>query len=91
MKLLVPIKQGGGRVVRWCWENFQCRGVLLIWFPLCKGQVILLSGVCEGEGGGGEESSGVRILFRCSTKGEIGVGWSLLFLGILGWEGGEDH
>ena len=22
---------GGGRVVRWCWENFQCRGVLLIW------------------------------------------------------------
>ena len=21
----------GGRVVRWCWVNFQCRGVLLIW------------------------------------------------------------
>ena len=41
--------------------------------------------MCEGEGG---ESRGVRILFRCSTKGEIGVGWSLLFLGILGWEGG---
>ena len=20
----------GGQVVRWCWENFQCRGVLLI-------------------------------------------------------------
>ena len=20
-----------GRVVRWCWVNFQCRGVLLIW------------------------------------------------------------
>ena len=20
---------GGGRVVRWCWVNFQCRGVLL--------------------------------------------------------------
>ena len=19
---------GGGRVVRWCWVNFQCRGVL---------------------------------------------------------------
>ena len=22
---------GGGRVVRRCWVNFQCRGVLLIW------------------------------------------------------------
>ena len=21
---------GGGRVVRWCWVNFQCRGVLQI-------------------------------------------------------------
>ena len=21
---------GGGRVVRWCWVNFQCQGVLLI-------------------------------------------------------------
>ena len=55
-------------------------------FHYVKGQVILLSGVCEGEGG--ERAGWVRILFRCSTKGEIGVGWSLLFLGILGWEGG---
>ena len=23
-----PTKFGGGRVVRWCWVNFQCRGVL---------------------------------------------------------------
>ena len=23
-----PLRQGGGRVVRWCWVNFQCRGVL---------------------------------------------------------------
>ena len=22
--------EGGGRVVRWCWVSFQCRGVLLI-------------------------------------------------------------
>ena len=21
---------GGGRVVRWCWVNFQCRGVVLL-------------------------------------------------------------
>ena len=23
-----PIYPGGGRVVQWCWVNFQCRGVL---------------------------------------------------------------
>ena len=32
-----------------------------------------------GGGGGGEgerERAGGRILFRCSTRGEVGVGWS---------------
>ena len=24
----IPYHCGGGRVVRWCWVNFQCRGVL---------------------------------------------------------------
>ena len=24
----VLLVHGGGRVVRWCWVNFQCRGVL---------------------------------------------------------------
>ena len=31
-----------------------------------------------GGGGGGEgerERAGGRILFRCSTRGEVGVGW----------------
>ena len=23
-----PLSPWGGRVVRWCWVNFQCRGVL---------------------------------------------------------------
>ena len=23
-----PLSPGGGRLVRWCWVNFQCRGVL---------------------------------------------------------------
>ena len=44
--------------------------------------------------GGGERAGGGGdgILFRCSTRDEVGVWWSLLFLGILGWEGeGEDH
>ena len=27
----VLVNSGVDRVVRWCWENFQCRGVLLIW------------------------------------------------------------
>ena len=29
-----PTNLGGGRVVRWCWVNFQCRGVLLVWIWL---------------------------------------------------------
>ena len=37
--------------------------------------------MCGGEGGGGvgegeRERAGGRILFRCSTRGEVGVGWS---------------
>ena len=27
-KYISPSSRGGGRVVRWCWVNFQCRGVL---------------------------------------------------------------
>ena len=30
-KINKPVLQGGGQVVRWCWVNFQFRGVLLIW------------------------------------------------------------
>ena len=26
--MFASVPQGGGRVVRWCWVNFQCRGVL---------------------------------------------------------------
>ena len=52
--------------------------------------------MCRGGGRGAgrrERGGGGRILFRCSTRGEVGVGWSLLlFLGVLGWEGeGKDH
>ena len=39
---------GGGRVVRRCWVNFQCRGVLLIW--ICVGQGP--SALAVGAGGG---------------------------------------
>ena len=39
---------GGGRVVRRCWVNFQCRGVLLIWITVGQGPIVL----AVGAGGG---------------------------------------
>ena len=39
---------GGGRVVRWCWVSFQCRGVLLIWIRVGQGSTAL----AVGAGGG---------------------------------------
>ena len=38
----------GGRVVRLCWVNFQCRGVLLIWIIVGQGPTAL----AVGAGGG---------------------------------------
>ena len=35
---------GGGRVARWCWVNFQCRGVLLIWVRIGQGPTALAVG-----------------------------------------------
>ena len=31
----------GGRVARWCWVNFQCQGVLLIWIRVGQGPTTL--------------------------------------------------
>ena len=39
---------GGGRVVRWWWANFQCRGVLLIRIRVGQGPSVL----AVGAGGG---------------------------------------
>ena len=39
---------GGGRVVRRCWVNFQCRGVLLIWITVGQGPIVLAVGVGGG-------------------------------------------
>ena len=39
---------GGGRVVRRCWVNFQCWGVLLIWIIVGQGPIVL----AVGAGGG---------------------------------------
>ena len=35
-------------MLRWCWVNFQCRGVLLIWVRVGQGH----SALAVGEGGG---------------------------------------
>ena len=40
----------GGRVVRWCLVNFQCRGILLIWIIVGHGLLRLQqvrAGVCS--------------------------------------------
>ena len=39
---------GGGRVVRTCWVNFQCRGVLLIWIIVGQGPIALAIGAGGG-------------------------------------------
>ena len=36
-------------MVQWCWANFQCRGLLLIWIIVGQGPTVLV--VCAGEGG----------------------------------------
>ena len=39
---------GGGRVVRWYWVNFQCRGVLLVWLRVGQGPTVLAVGADGG-------------------------------------------
>ena len=39
---------GGGRVAQWCWVNFQCRGVLLIWYRVGQGPTALAIGAGGG-------------------------------------------
>ena len=40
--------KGCGQVVRWCWVNFQCQGLLLIWIIVRHGPTAL----AVGAGGG---------------------------------------
>ena len=39
-----PAQMVGGRVVRMCWVNFKCRGVLLIWIIVRQGPTVLAVG-----------------------------------------------
>ena len=43
-----PTVIGGGWVVRRCWVNFQCRGVLLIWIIVGQGPTALAVGAGRG-------------------------------------------
>ena len=47
-KIPSHLKPGGGRVVRRCWVNFQCQGVLLTWLTVGQGPIVL----SVGAGGG---------------------------------------
>ena len=40
--------KGSGRVVQWCWVNFQCRRVLLIWIIVGHGPIVLVVGAGGG-------------------------------------------
>ena len=49
-KLLVIFaeRRKGGRVVRWLWVNFQCRGDVLIWIIVGQGPIALAVGAGRG-------------------------------------------
>ena len=46
--VLGTLPVGGGRVVRWCWVNFQCRGVLLLRKIVGQGPTALVVGAGGG-------------------------------------------
>ena len=60
----------GGRVVRWCWVNFQRRGVLLIWIRVGQGPTAL----AVGAGGGCLDIFFSRLSFLFSFSLSLGDG-----------------
>ena len=42
------IEKVGGRVEPWCWVNFQCRGILLVWIIVGQGPTALALGAGGG-------------------------------------------
>ena len=45
---LITFNPVGGRVVRWSWVSFQCRGVLLVWIRVGQGPTALAIGAGGG-------------------------------------------
>ena len=65
-----PSTGWGGRVVRWCWLSFQCRGVLLIWSKVGQGPTVL----AVGAGGGLFGHFFFRLSFLFSFSLSLGDG-----------------
>ena len=63
-------RQGGGRVERRCWVNFQCRGVLLVWMLVGQGPTAL----AVGAGGGGLDFFFSQLSFLYSFSLSLGDG-----------------
>ena len=57
-------------MVRWCWVNFQCRGVLLIWIRVGQGLTVLAVGM----GGGYLDIFFSRLSFLFSFSLSLGDG-----------------
>ena len=66
MTKIMSAHEGGGRVERRCWVNFQCRGVLLLWMIVGQGPIAL----AIGAGGGlfGHFFSHLSFLFSFSRE-----------------------
>ena len=64
ISVLLFFEDGGGRVERRCWVNFQCRGVLLVWMTV--GQVPIALAVGAGGGLFGHFFSHLSFLFSFS-------------------------
>ena len=62
-------------MVRWCWVNFQCRGVLLIWIRIGQGPTVL----AVGAGGGCLDIFLSRLSFLFSFS--LSLSWRRL----VGW------
>ena len=59
-------------MVRWCWVNFQCRGVLLIWLTVGQGPTAL----AVGAGGGCLDIFTLIYLFSPLSPSLWEMGWS---------------
>ena len=55
-------------MVRWCWINFQCRGVLLIWNRVGQRPIALAIGAGGGGGVFGHFFSRLSFLFSFSLS-----------------------
>ena len=57
-------------MVQWCWVNFQCQGVLLIWIIVGQGPIAL----AVGAGGGGLDIFFSHLSFLSSFSHSLGDG-----------------